>query len=479
MLLRAGDDDTICALSTPPGLGGVALLRISGKSALAVARKLCAFLPQIPESHRLYFGVCRSSSSAVTVATSGFPSISEYNSKIQNEPIDQVLVSFFANGRSFTGEETVEISCHGGSVLAGVILKELIDSGARLATPGEFTYRAFMNGKLDLVQAESVLSLIESQSRQTAKAAFRQLQGGLSQEFAEIENDLVWILAHLEASIDFSTEGIEVVPSIHLSERAMIVQQRVAVLLNSYKQGKLLKEGLEIAIVGRPNAGKSSLLNAFLREDRAIVTPYAGTTRDTIEGRVLINGILITFVDTAGLRDTDDEIEKLGIERSRVALKRADLVFHVIDILDPVAGLAELEFSESCFYLVNKSDLGMGNPKALRDVLIARGADPGRIFNVSAKDRSGVSEVELALDSLLKDLDVGASNLVMQARHFELLQKIHSCLNEAIELIKSDESPEFIAFELQEGVRAIHSLLGKKFDEQVIDRIFKEFCLGK
>lgn len=461
MFLQAGDEDTICALSTPPGHGGIAVVRLSGPSSLRISRKLCHFLPDSPESHRVYYGLCAASS---------------------EEAIDEVLVSFFATGRSFTGEETIEISCHGSPLISSIILRELIAAGARLARPGEFTYRAFMNGRLDLVQAESVLALIESQSAAAARVALRQLQGHLSTQFAEIEDDLIWILAHLEASIDFSTEGIEVVPSQHLTDRTKRVVARVEELLASYAKGKLLREGVEIAIVGRANAGKSSLLNAFLREDRAIVTAHEGTTRDTIEGQISIAGVPVTLVDTAGLRSTENEVERLGIERSKAAMKRADYIFQVLDILDPVDGLAEIELSVNSFYLLNKAELGMGDHKALAQVLIERGANPERIFAVSAKSRMGLDEIESALTSLVQteQMDqMGLSRTVTQARHFELLQKIHSCLLAAIDLIKWDTSPEFIAFELQQAVRAIHELLGKEFNEQVIDRVFKEFCLGK
>jgi len=465
MLFRAGDEDTICALSTPPGIGGIAVIRVSGPKAAAVVRQICRFLPETPESHKVYYGICAS------LAT--------------GEPIDEVLAAFFRSGRSFTGEETVEISCHGGQVTTTSILKELASAGARSAKRGEFTYRAFMNGRLDLVQAESVLGLIESQSKQAAKIALRQLRGQLSAEFARIEDDLVWLLAHLEASIDFSTEDIEVVSHAGLIDRTSKLQEVVSKLICTYDRGHLLREGLEIALVGRPNAGKSSLLNAFLREDRAIVTPHAGTTRDTIEGRLSISGVPMTLVDTAGLREAENEIEKIGIERSRGAMDRADFIFFVID--PAVEGLeAELDqfaarkSAQDC-YLINKADLDPSGEKftQVKASLLYRGVPEDRIFSVSSRTREGLVQVEEMLASLVGSLEAENSNVVTQARHLELLQKIHSCLDAALRLIKEDSSPEFIAFELQDAVRAIHELLGKEFNEQIIDRIFQEFCLGK
>jgi tRNA modification GTPase len=322
--------------------------------------------------------------------------------------------------------------------------------------------------------------LIESRSRQSARISLRQLQGRLSEDFSKIEDELVWVLAHLEASIDFSTEDIEVVQSAELESKLGDLIDLAAKLIGSYRQGRLLKEGIEVALVGLPNAGKSSLLNAFTGESRAIVTPHAGTTRDTIESRVSIAGVPVTFVDTAGLRTSEDEVERLGIERSRVAMAKADFVFYVIDGSVPIKVDEALPFwSESkdrAYVLMNKVDL-------LKRVdwndVISFGVHPERVFSVSALTRQGFDQVERLLGKVGADLDIESSNVVTQARHLELLQKIHSCLGNALRLIKDASSPEFVAFELRDAIRAIHELLGKVFDEQVIDRIFKEFCLGK
>ena len=465
MLFQAGDEDTICALSTPPGTGGIAVIRVSGARSLTISRQLCSFVPLEPESHRLYFGTLRS---------------------LDDGDVDQVLAAYFADGRSFTGEQTVEISCHGGPVIAATVLKELVRAGCRMARNGEFTYRAFMNGKLDLVQAESVLSLIESQTRRSAKAALRQLEGHLSAELHRIEDDLLWILAHLEASIDFSTEDIEVVHPQILIDRSEALIGFVERLLGTYAQGRILKEGLQVAIVGRPNAGKSSLLNSLVKEERAIVTPIAGTTRDLVEGTVSVDGIPVTFVDTAGLRETEDVIERIGIERTRKAMDRADLVFHVVDAsaVDLATCLRELpsQASEIDYVVLNKLDL-VGSKGAIENVRSGLARFESRIFEVSAVKGTGLDAIETAVSHLVKDLGSEASNVVTQARHQELLQKIHSCLGSAVRLMtegnKEVSSPEFIAFELQEAIHAIHDLLGKRFNEQVIDRIFKEFCLGK
>lgn len=473
MFHKAGDDDTICALSTPPGVGGIAVIRVSGSMALAFCREICGFLPEKAESHRVYYGIAKR------------PTDSPVPSKSASDnAIDEVLVTYFAHGRSFTGEETVEVSCHGGTVLTSTLLKELVKAGCRMARRGEFTYRAFMNGRLDLVQAESVLSLIESQSRQSAKVALRQLQGHLSADFARIEDDLVWILAQLEASIDFSSEGIEIIPSEILLDRAEGLISFVGQLIGTYERGRLLREGLQVVLIGKPNAGKSSLLNALLKEERAIVTAHAGTTRDLVEGRLMFSGVPVTLVDTAGLRETESEVERIGIERTRSAMEKSDLIFYVVDIgskhwRNEIREL-HAEGRENAYFVLNKIDLDIAGTKtsASKSELESLGLGDRGIW-VSAAFEKGLSEIESLLAGQIQSIDSETSNVILQARHLELLQKIHSCSVRAVELIREDSSPEFIAFELQEAVRAIHELLGKEFNEQVIDRIFKEFCLGK
>ncbi|MCM2281604.1 MAG: tRNA uridine-5-carboxymethylaminomethyl(34) synthesis GTPase MnmE [Bdellovibrionaceae bacterium] len=468
------DHATICALSTPPGVGGIAVLRVSGPDAFQFTRKVCRFLPVQPESHRIYFGTARCLD--------------------DGDSVDEVLVSCFAEGRSFTGEETAEISCHGNPVLVATLLKLLVEAGCRPARPGEFTFRSFMNGRMDLVQAEGVLSLIESQSRPAARLALRQLKGRLSEELSRVEDGLIWILAQLEASIDFSTEGIEVIPSQTLLARAREVQEACERLLESYSQGRLLAEGVQVALVGRPNVGKSSLLNAIVQEDRAIVTAVPGTTRDLVEGRFAVNGVPVTIIDTAGLRETTDEVERIGISRTRQALDKSDLVFHVIEVGRPLQederedlrdfrSNADLSERARHVFLVNKVDSPDQQEQVamrlaeLNDIGISK--QNSKVFEVSARTRNGLSELENFLKGYVRSDASESSSVLTQARHFEGVQKIHSCLMRALALITSDTSAEFIAFELQDAIRAIHELLGKELNEQVIDRIFKEFCLGK
>ena len=471
MFEKRDDQDTICAVSTAPGTGGIAVVRVSGAQAFAIGRKICQFVPIVPDSHRIYYGILKS--------------------LLDGASVDEVLVACFAKGRSFTGEQTIEISCHGGPVVTSLVLGELVSAGCRLARPGEFSYRAYLNGRLDLIQAESVLALIESQSRQSAKIALRQLQGSLSQDFKHIEDDLVWLLAQLEASIDFSTEDIEIIPSQVLAGRMARLLSFVAQLVGSYRAGKIIKDGLQVALVGAPNAGKSSLLNALLREDRAIVTPFAGTTRDLVEGKLSIGGVSVTLIDTAGIRDTQDEIERIGIARSRLAMSSADLIFQLIDISDPhwelvlrnaLNDLAEKSSSASSshYFLFNKTDL-VTSPDELRSlqrnpIVNSLGE---RAFWLSAVQGTGLQTLEELLLARTGHLVTDDQSVVTQARHLNGLLRIQDGLKRASDLISVDSSPEFIAFELQEAVMVIHELLGQEFNEQVIDRIFKEFCLGK
>ena len=436
------DNDTIVAVSTAPGLGGIAVLRVSGPRALEITKKCACFLPNSPESHRVYFGVFLDEAGG---------------------EIDETLVTYFANGKSFTGEETLEISCHGSPVLTQRVMRSLCQSGARVADRGEFTYRAFMNGRIDLVQAESVLQLIEARTEEGAKLALRQLKGGLSEELRRIEDDLIWVQANLEANIDFAQEDLVVAEKAVMIERLDRVWKSVVSLLESYKSGKALLEGARIALVGAPNVGKSSLLNALVGEERAIVTEIPGTTRDMIEADCLHNGFRLIFIDTAGVRESTDAIEKIGIQRTKEALESMDFILLVSD--DPERRQDPLPEVDKIL-LINKADLWGGH-----------GIDDG--FAVSAKTGIGLVELKdyLAgrLQERLTENAAGAAN----ARHFEILKRMAEGLRRGLGLLREDASPEFVAFELQEAILGVHELLGQRFDDQVMDRVFREFCLGK
>lgn len=463
--VRPGDEDTICAISTAPGVGAISVIRVSGSKALSTVSRLAPFLVSNPESHRLYFGSLKD--------------------PVSGDLIDEVLIAYFADGKSFTGEETIEISCHGGDAISSRILDTLIGQGSRLARPGEFTYRAFLNGRVDLVQAEGILGLIESRSKESSAAALSQLKGELSRKFSLIEDDLVWIGAQLEASIDFSSDGIELKPSKDLLERAQALNSRVGDLISSYQKGRLLRNGLAVALVGSPNAGKSSLLNAIVEEERAIVTDQPGTTRDWIEVETRFHGTPIRWIDTAGIRETRDVVERLGVEKSLHARNTADAVVVVIDIGDSEWRVGFADFVRGAkraeHYFFNKVDLDRtGEWRATAEAEAERLGVSARTMFGSAVTGAGIGDLKTMIAGPIREIEgLGGAGLVTQARHVEGLKKIQGSVAKALNLIEKDASPELIAYELQVGLKAVHELLGKVFHEQVIDRIFKEFCLGK
>lgn len=443
------DKDSICAISTPVGTGAIAVVRLSGNDAVQIVQKLASFLPQELESHRVYYGVL----------------VDPEN----QERIDEVLLTYFASGRSFTGEYTIEISCHGSPVMTQKILTLLMASGARLAQKGEFTYRAFMNGRIDLVQAESILALIESQTPLQSRMALRQLEGDFSKRVHVIEEDLTWCLSRLEANIDFASEDIEIASTVEIKERAQKAQFEITSLLTTYQAGKTIREGLRIVLVGAPNVGKSSLLNALSSQNRAIVSQYAGTTRDTLETEIYLKGQKLTVVDTAGLRQTQDELENLGIERTREACRNADVICYVYDALENNSALpSELtSLSVPIVVLVNKCDL-----------LPEQDLNPDVIF-VSAKTGAGLERLKDKLSTFLTDIHEENSPVILQARHYELLAAMNVSLCQAIELLSQQASPEFIISDMKVVLNKCFEILGKTFDDEVLDRVFQDFCLGK
>jgi tRNA modification GTPase len=470
------DQDTICAVSTPHGVGGISVIRVSGPRTLSIVSKVCQFLPEHPESHRVYFGNLKKSEST--------------------QEIDEVLVSYFKHGKSFTGEEVIEISCHGSPVICQTILGELIALGARPADRGEFTYRAFMNGKMDLVQAESVLSLIESQSQQAAKLALRQLKGSLSKKLEEVEDDMTWILAHAEAGIDFSTEDIKIVDNSKVLAKLAKIENILEELVGTFKTGRLLKDGFRIVLTGLPNVGKSSLLNLFLEDERAIVTDIPGTTRDVIHGDTSFQGVKFTFLDTAGLRESvSDLVEKIGIQKSKEAQGESDVVFFVLDIEKGLSSeeLTILEGLEPArtYILANKTDRlskvpsktealsTLQNSKFFQKIGDLDTFMKRRVFFVSALDKTGRAHVLGELVKEFADLQLENTVLISNSRHLENLTRALENTRRSQTVVTASLGDEFLSLELKESLIAIHETLGKRFDDQIMDRVFKEFCIGK
>jgi len=462
------DQLTICAVSTPPGYGGISTIRVSGPKTEEIVRALFSKLPKKLESHRAYYGLLQD-------PTSG-------------EDLDQCLCLYLAEGRSFTGEATIEISCHGNPIVCDRILKALIGQGATAALPGEFTYRAFMNNRIDLIQAESVLSLIESRSQKAAELSLRQLEGVLSKKIESVEQDLTWCLAHIEANIDFSTEGLEVSSTAELVEKLSGCAREIRQLLETYQQGKMIQDGIRVALVGQPNAGKSSILNLLLGYDRAIVDATPGTTRDIVDAETSFRGLRFVFQDTAGLRDeTQDPIEALGIQRSRKAAEGSDMVLFVFDAArgwtDEDRKWLEVAKEKPILILANKVDK-----------LYSETDRENVVKNVQSVLPLGASSVLFlsALDRMFRDpiLDRVYQNFVTnekseneialsQARHFENLLKTEQCLGQAIQALKTGLGAEFVSLELKEALVSLQETLGRFFDDQIMDRVFKEFCIGK
>lgn len=470
------DESTICAQATPAGRSGVAVVRLSGKDSFSVLSKLAPNLTRKPESHKIYL-----------------TKIYEFESE---DKIDEVLVSYFGHGKSYTGEQSVEISSHGNPVIVSKILNELVRAGARMAGPGEFTYRAFTNGKIDLVQAESVLNLIEANSNRSAKLSLQQLEGELSSELGDIEDKLVYLLANFEASIDFVEEDIEIVDYTAATNMASKLLERVRVLLNSYRSGKVIKDGLQVALVGAPNAGKSSLLNALLKQDKAIVSDIPGTTRDVIEATIQMEGLSIHLYDTAGIRQTSDTIEKLGIQRSEQAIDQADHVFCLIDGTDSdlsqISDFVSKIPSKNSSLVVSKTDLvSQSNIESLTTHLLnsdieslqsyanAQDLTKDALLLCSSVSEGGLDSIKAKLKSLVSQYHFEDTGVIQQARHFELLGQIEDSLVKGIDLINNKDSVEFISFELHNAIYKLHEVLGKRFDDEVMDRVFKEFCIGK
>lgn len=450
------DKDTICALATAHGLGAISVVRISGPKAAEIIRRIAAFLPENLESHKIYYGVLKD---------------------VENqEPLDEVLVSAFLGGRSFTGETAFEISCHGSEAVVNEILRNLVLAGARPAERGEFTYRAFMNGRMDLVQAESVLALIESRSKRASGLALRQLKGDLSKRLRDLCDQLTWILAHLEANIDFAAEDIEIASNNVLKEKCEKLLRETQALLDSHKQGRIIRNGFQVLLAGRPNAGKSSLLNALADADRAIVTPIAGTTRDLLEAEVVVEGVRVTIVDSAGLRVIDDPVEKIGVSRALEKIKDVDLVFYVVDSAVGVSDEDRLFFSEipweRTVLVANKSDV--------RRIDLSNEGRPGtRSIQVSAMSGSGLEELKSYIRSQIGGQLSEDSTLLSSVRHFQGLEVLRKSLETAMPMIEDNESPDLIALELQSGLQSVYEILGLTYDDQVMDRVFGEFCLGK
>lgn len=494
------DSDTICAQSSPPGIGGISVIRVSGSNSFEIIKQHCPWLDENISSHQIKVGLFYSLNNLklnTESAAKAFDTKKDTNNSKSfsiDNPIDQVVLSFFKKNKSFTGEETVEISCHGSPIIVSQILESLQISGCRLAKPGEFTFRAFHNGRIDLVQAESVIGLIHSNSKKSALQALRQLSGELSKDIHKIENDLLSCLANIEVSIDFSTEGLDILSDGKIVNKLKVISSEIFKLISGYKSGKVIKDGLRVVLSGQPNVGKSSLLNLLLEEEKAIVTDVAGTTRDLVEGVFFVDGIKVNLIDTAGIRESNDKVEKIGIERSINIRSESDVIIYVIDSSKSFNFEDEVQLSslnkEQLIILFNKGDIvNLNENQTALDVFKSSNFYKTftaeneflneRMLIVSAFDKRSKNDISSLISKVVKKNGFQDDSLISQARHFEALNKAFDLLENSIANLGKGDGVEYVAFDLKEALILIQSILGKSFDDQIMDKVFKEFCIGK
>jgi len=456
--------DTICAIATPPGEGGIGIIRLSGEKALDIASRVFAgsggrTVRDFP-THTLHLGELR--------APGG-------------KRIDEVLVAVMKAPRSYTCEDVVEFHCHGGPLILRLGMEALLLSGARLAEPGEFSKRAFLNGRLDLAQAEAVMDLISARTEAGLRVALEQLRGALSEELSRLREGLVRLLVEVEAGIDFSDEDITFISSQGLANGVAVVRDRIAQLIRTAEEGRIVREGVTAVLIGRPNVGKSSLMNALAKADRAIVTPIPGTTRDVLEEFVNVRGIPVRLLDTAGLRETVDVVEREGVRRSHGALARAELVLAVLDgnelIGDEDRQLLDLTRGKAVILVVNKADL----PARLEPHVLKRMMGTTRSVWTSATTGAGLDELRDAIrDAVLKQgLEPSEGILITHLRHRGALERAEASLEQVLLSVERRMAAEFVAVDLRAAVNALGEIIGETTTDDILDRIFKEFCIGK
>lgn len=459
--------DTIAAIATPLGEGGIGIVRISGPEAIGIADQI--FKAKYNQKwgsgpgFRLTYGHV----------------INPHNGQI----VDEALVALMRGPKSFTGDDVVEIHCHGGILPLKQILDLVLEQGATLAGPGEFSKRAFLNGKLDLAQAESIINIIRSKTDAALKISMDQLQGRLSTKINELQDSLLAILAQIEAKIDFPEDDIEEITLKEVGQRCQYLLTELDKLIISADSGKIYQEGVKTVIIGKPNVGKSSLLNALLKENRAIVTDIPGTTRDVIEEIININGIPLKIIDTAGLRETDDVVEKIGVERSRELINEGDLILFV---LDAATGLKEEDYQimqliqgKKSIVIINKTDINDGIIDPQR-VTVDLGANIPMV-EVSALYNQGLEKLEQQIVKLVLggEISVDDQVLVTNARHKQALERAKKHVQEIINGIEYEIPGDLLSIDVKGAWEALGEITGNTVGEDLIDRIFRDFCIGK
>jgi tRNA modification GTPase len=457
------DIDTIAAISTPLGEGGISVIRVSGDQSILRIETIFnskSILSQV-DSHTVHYG--------------------HIIDPLSKQVIDEVLITVMHAPRTFTTENTVEISCHGGIVITYQVLKVILDLGIRLAEPGEFTKRAFLHGRIDLAKAEAVIDLIKSKSSLASKIALKQIKGELSNQINEIRHELIKLMAHIEVNIDYPEHDVQEMTQDVIHQSTTHCLNKINMLIKYANQGKIIREGISTAIIGKPNVGKSSLLNSLSQENKSIVTDIPGTTRDVVEQYITLNQIPLKLLDTAGIRETTDVVEMIGVERSRAAMEDASLVLFMLNHnipldRDDIMMMNEL-VNRPAIFIINKID----QPRNL-DVDFIRSKYPEKlIIEISLTQHKGVDELEHAIKAIFFDGDLETDDLtyVSNARHIDLLKKSKQSLLDASEANSNGIPIDIIQLDIRASWEFLGEIIGDTVSETLIDQIFAQFCLGK
>lgn len=455
--------ETIAAISTPTGQGGIGIIRLSGDDSIAICERLFVSANQRrladSKSHTLSYGTIKE--------------------PLSGQIIDEVLVAVMRAPSTYTRENVVEINCHGGMIVLKKILAIVLKEGARLAEPGEFTKRAFLNGRIDLTQAESVMDVIQAESEMALSSSVKQLSGQLKEQINQIKQQIIEIMAYLEAGIDYPEYDFEEISSDNMRIKLEMIRQEINRLLKSYDNGKVIREGIRTAIIGKPNVGKSSILNVLLKENRAIVTDIPGTTRDTLEERLQINGIPLNIIDTAGIRQTEDQVEKIGVDRSKKMINEADLVILVFDGAKQLSiedyQIMKLVEDKKVIVLINKMDLA---PVINKQQLIKQF---NRVIDISALKGQGIEAIEQAVYDLFIDgkIEPDKHLYVTNLRHKEALVEATEHIHQVFLSIDNDMPEDCWSIDLKNVYQALGKITGDVTADDLMNQIFSQFCLGK